>query len=318
MLTIDEASAEASAGQEEAFYQRRRPRLLPPRPAPLVRRKEAAQETPTNGSSGAAARRKSQQRAGPIAAETAAAPRWSLLSQQLPPLNLNENCLHQLLLEQQQREAEPEVDGAAADAAPPPRSASKMRQPTELRLSVDCERRSSPRQQAAGNREQQQQAEEGATTDAKPGGVITEQPQPVGDATAPPPLPTPPRLSTSRRFDAAGIADEGLIVRLRVHRTDQLKNDTHIRHPRVRVHVVDTQAGRYLAKQHPIGKSHCGRAKVRSTAIRSAAAARCASPNRRSEVPYLFPLVPVLSALGYPLSSRTLYVTVEEFFSNQQ
>ncbi|PAA86669.1 hypothetical protein BOX15_Mlig003330g2, partial [Macrostomum lignano] len=142
-------------------------------------------------------------------------------------------------------EAEPEVDGAAADAAP----AAAVSVEDETADGAPAKRRlrkkKQPRQQQP-EQEQQQQAEEGATDEA--GGVITEQPQPVGDATA---ATDAAAASTSRRFDAAGIADEGLIVRLRVHRTDQLKNDTHIRHPRVRVHVVDTQAGRYLAKQHP-------------------------------------------------------------------
>uniref|UniRef100_A0A1I8JR32 Chromo domain-containing protein n=1 Tax=Macrostomum lignano TaxID=282301 RepID=A0A1I8JR32_9PLAT len=135
--------------------------------------------------------------------------RWSLLSQQLPPLNLNEKFENRKLLAT--AEAEPEVDGR-----------SRRRRP---RRRASMRKKKQPRQQQP-EQEQQQQAEEGATDEA--GGVITEQPQPVGDATA---ATDAAAASTSRRFDAAGIADEGLIVRLRVHRNRPVEKRHAHSHP---------------------------------------------------------------------------------------
>ena len=52
-----------------------------------------------------------------------------------------------------------------------------------------------------------------------------------------------------RRKQREAIEDEGQILSVMVHRTDKLKNDFHIQHPLVRVHVIDEDTGKYLPKQ---------------------------------------------------------------------
>ncbi|XP_067677966.1 jouberin-like [Haliotis asinina] len=49
--------------------------------------------------------------------------------------------------------------------------------------------------------------------------------------------------------DVKDIEDKGQILGLTVHRTDKLKNDFHILHPMIRVHMVDESTGTYLKKQ---------------------------------------------------------------------
>ncbi|XP_071116994.1 jouberin-like [Haliotis cracherodii] len=49
--------------------------------------------------------------------------------------------------------------------------------------------------------------------------------------------------------DVKDIEDRGQILGLTVHRTDKLKNDFHILHPMIRVHMVDESTGTYLKKQ---------------------------------------------------------------------
>nr|XP_022332539.1 jouberin-like isoform X2 [Crassostrea virginica] len=52
------------------------------------------------------------------------------------------------------------------------------------------------------------------------------------------------------REETLKVEDEGEILSVTVHRTDKLKNDFHILHPLVRVHIVDETTGTYLQKQH--------------------------------------------------------------------
>lgn len=47
----------------------------------------------------------------------------------------------------------------------------------------------------------------------------------------------------------AEIEDVGQILAVTIHRTDKLKNDFHILHPLIRVHIVDEHTGEYLLKQ---------------------------------------------------------------------
>uniref|UniRef100_K1S444 Jouberin n=1 Tax=Magallana gigas TaxID=29159 RepID=K1S444_MAGGI len=53
-----------------------------------------------------------------------------------------------------------------------------------------------------------------------------------------------------RREEMMKVEDEGEVLSVTVHRTDKLKNDFHILHPLVRVHIVDETTGNYLHKQH--------------------------------------------------------------------
>lgn len=53
-----------------------------------------------------------------------------------------------------------------------------------------------------------------------------------------------------RREERMRAEDEGEVLSVTVHRTDKLKNDFHILHPLVRVHIVDEETGSYLQKQH--------------------------------------------------------------------
>ena len=46
------------------------------------------------------------------------------------------------------------------------------------------------------------------------------------------------------------IPDDGDILAVTIHRTDKLKNDYHISHPLVRVHIVNEDTGQYLSKQN--------------------------------------------------------------------
>lgn len=46
------------------------------------------------------------------------------------------------------------------------------------------------------------------------------------------------------------VEDLGEVLALIIHRTDKLKNDFHILHPVVRVHVVSEETGQYVPKQH--------------------------------------------------------------------
>ncbi|KAH9498473.1 Jouberin [Bulinus truncatus] len=46
------------------------------------------------------------------------------------------------------------------------------------------------------------------------------------------------------------IPDEGEVLAVMIHRTDKLKNDFHILHPVVRVHVLNEETGEYIPKQH--------------------------------------------------------------------
>ncbi|CAE1326571.1 AHI1 [Acanthosepion pharaonis] len=48
------------------------------------------------------------------------------------------------------------------------------------------------------------------------------------------------------------VADEGNILAISIHRTDKLKNDFHIAHPLVRVHIVNEETGQYLSKQNSL------------------------------------------------------------------
>ncbi|KAK3089926.1 hypothetical protein FSP39_007688 [Pinctada imbricata] len=50
--------------------------------------------------------------------------------------------------------------------------------------------------------------------------------------------------------EAREIEDEGQILAVTIHRTDKLKNDFHIMHPMVRVHIVNEETGELLEKQH--------------------------------------------------------------------
>ncbi|XP_052095753.1 jouberin-like isoform X1 [Mytilus californianus] len=52
-----------------------------------------------------------------------------------------------------------------------------------------------------------------------------------------------------RRKQRAEIEDVGQVLSVTIHRTDKLKNDFHILHPLVRVHIVDENTGEYLLKQ---------------------------------------------------------------------
>ncbi|XP_046556867.1 LOW QUALITY PROTEIN: jouberin-like [Haliotis rubra] len=49
--------------------------------------------------------------------------------------------------------------------------------------------------------------------------------------------------------DVKDVEDRGQILGLTIHRTDKLKNDFHILHPMIRVHMVDESTGTYLKKQ---------------------------------------------------------------------
>ncbi|OWF48871.1 jouberin-like isoform X4 [Mizuhopecten yessoensis] len=51
------------------------------------------------------------------------------------------------------------------------------------------------------------------------------------------------------RLEREAIEDEGQILAVTVHRTDKLKNDFHILHPMVRVHIVNEETGLNLTKQ---------------------------------------------------------------------
>ncbi|XP_062592731.1 jouberin-like isoform X1 [Saccostrea cucullata] len=53
-----------------------------------------------------------------------------------------------------------------------------------------------------------------------------------------------------RREERMKVEDEGEVLSVTIHRTDKLKNDFHILHPLVRVHIVDEETGTYLHKQH--------------------------------------------------------------------
>ena len=44
------------------------------------------------------------------------------------------------------------------------------------------------------------------------------------------------------------IPDEGFVLGITVHQTDPLEMDYHIRHPMVRIHIVDKASGNYLPK----------------------------------------------------------------------
>ncbi|XP_059177795.1 jouberin-like isoform X2 [Physella acuta] len=46
------------------------------------------------------------------------------------------------------------------------------------------------------------------------------------------------------------IEDMGEVMALMIHRTDKLKNDFHILHPVIRVHVINEETGNYIPKQH--------------------------------------------------------------------
>ncbi|XP_033737051.1 jouberin-like isoform X2 [Pecten maximus] len=52
-----------------------------------------------------------------------------------------------------------------------------------------------------------------------------------------------------QRLGREAIEDEGQILAVTVHRTDKLKNDFHILHPMVRVHIVNEETGQNLTKQ---------------------------------------------------------------------
>ncbi|XP_060065201.1 jouberin-like [Ylistrum balloti] len=52
-----------------------------------------------------------------------------------------------------------------------------------------------------------------------------------------------------QRLEREAIEDEGQIMAVTVHRTDKLKNDFHILHPMVRVHIVNEETGQNLTKQ---------------------------------------------------------------------
>uniref|UniRef100_A0A1I8FH89 C2 domain-containing protein n=1 Tax=Macrostomum lignano TaxID=282301 RepID=A0A1I8FH89_9PLAT len=155
-----------------------------------------------------------------IAAETAAAPVESS-QQQLPPLNLNEKF-------EKPKAAAAAAGAATAEAEPEVEWRSRRRPPPPPRSSSSKQKKA-----------QQTKPEESSLSSRSQSAM---PPPPATDAAA---------ASTSRRFDAAGIADEGLIVRLRVASNRPVENDTHIRHPRVRVHVVDTQAAATWPSRHP-------------------------------------------------------------------
>lgn len=46
------------------------------------------------------------------------------------------------------------------------------------------------------------------------------------------------------------VFDDGLVLGVYIHRTDQLKTDLLVSHPMVKIHVIDQKTGLYVKKEH--------------------------------------------------------------------